>query len=248
MKIGIITAMPEETQAIIRALPYTQKIRTDGGIRHHALLAGHEVVIAEAGMGCANATAAARQLIADLRPDLMVSAGFCGGIAAELRVGDAVLATGLVMVADGELKKVPVSLSPLGSEFLSRQSGEQSRVFAGLFASTTVIIPKHRLAALLPVDAPYPVVEMESAAIALLAGENGIPFVGLRTVSDPFDEELGFSLEELCDGQMRIRIHRVLMTVARKPRITPQLIRLAGNSRVAATRLSTVMQMFLETL
>jgi len=146
------------------------------------------------------------------------------------------------MVADGELKKVPVSLSPLSSEFLSRQSGEQSRVFAGLFASTTAIMPKHRLAALLPVDAPYPVVEMESAAIALLAGEHNIPFVGLRTVSDPFDEELGFALDEFCDGQMRIRISRVLMTVVRKPRIIPQLIRLAGNSRVAAASLTCSMK------
>ncbi len=111
-------------------------------------------------------------------------------------------------------------------------------MFAGLFVSTTAIMQKDRLAALLPANAPYPVVEMESSAIALVAAENGIPFIGLRTVSDPFDEELGFSLDEFCDQRMRIRIPKVLLTVARKPRIIPQLFRLARNSRVAAASLS----------
>ena len=248
MKIGIITAMPEETQAIIRALPHTQKIRFGGAVLYHALFSGHEIVIAEAGMGFANATTTAGQLIADLRPDLIVSAGFCGGIADELLVGDAVLAAGLVMVADGGLKEVPIPGSPLGSVFLSGQSGEGQRVFAGLFVSTTSIMKKQQLSALLPAHAPYPVVEMESAAIALVAGEIGIPFIGLRTVSDPFDEELGFTLDEFCDGQMRIRIPKVLMTIVRKPRIIPQLIRLAGNSRIAAASLTRSMKCLLAAL
>ena len=238
MKIGIITAMPEETQAIIRALPHVQKKQLGWRMLHHAQLSGHEIVIAEAGMGFTNATVAARQLMGELRPDLMVSAGFCGGIAAGLRVGDVVLATGLTILSESGLKEVPVTIAPVSRDFVFRQAAEGQRVFAGLFVTTTAIMPKSRLAALLPADAPFPVVEMESGAIALLAGEQGIPFVGLRTVSDPFDEELGFSLDEFCDDRMRIRIPRVLLTIARKPRIIPQLIRLARNSRVAADRLT----------
>jgi adenosylhomocysteine nucleosidase len=245
MKIGIITAMPEETRAIIRALHQTQKIRTGGRTLHHAQLSGHEIVIAEAGMGFDNATVAARQLISELSPDLMVSAGFCGGISAELQVGDAVVATGLTIVSENVLEDVPVTIPAIGRVFVSRQAGEGQRVFAGLFATTTTIMQKSRLAAQLPADVPFPVVEMESAAIALLAGENGIPFVGLRTVSDPFDEELGFSLDEFCDERMRIRIPKVLLTIARKPRLIPQLIRLARNSRIAGASLSRAMERFL---
>ena len=245
MKIGIITAMPEETGAIIRALHQTQKNRTGGRTLLHAQFSGHEIVIAEAGMGFDNATAAARQLISELRPDLMVSAGFCGGIAAELRVGDVVLATGLALVSENGLQGVQVTIPPVSQVFVSRQAGEGQRVFAGLFATATAIMPKSRLADLLPADAPFPVVEMESGAIALLAGENGIPFAGIRTISDPFDEELGFALDEFCDDRMRIRIPRVLLTIARKPRIIPQLIRLARNSRIAAASLSQVVERFL---
>jgi adenosylhomocysteine nucleosidase len=245
MKIGIITAMPEETGAIIRGLQHTQKIRTGGRTLHHARLSGHEIVVAEAGMGFFNATTAARQLISELRPDLLVSAGFCGGISAELRVGDVVLATGLAIVSETGLQEVHVTIPAVSREFVSRQAGEGQRVFAGLFATTRAIMRKSRLAALLPVDATFPVVEMESAAVAQLAGENGIPFVGMRTVSDPFCEELGFSLDEFCDDRMRIRIPKVLLTVARRPRIIPQLIRLARNSRVAAASLSQAVERFL---
>jgi len=245
MKIGIITAMPAETRAITRALQHTQKMRMGGLVVHQAHVSGHELTIVEAGMGFTNATTAARQLFDELRPDLVISAGFCGGISAELQVGDAVVATGLTIVSETGLQGVPVTISPVSRVFVSRQGDEGRRVFAGLFATTTAIMQKTQLAALLPTDAPYPVVEMESAAIALLAGENGIPFVGLRTVSDPVDEELGFALYEFCDKRMRIRIPRVLLTVARKPRIIPQLIRLAGNSRVAAASLSQTFKRFL---
>ena len=238
MKIGIITAMPGETQAVVRALPHAQKIRTGEQTMYQAQLCGHEIVVAEAGMGFDNATQAVLRLMGELRPGLMISAGFCGGISAELQVGDAVVATGLSVVSEGGLKEVPVSIPTICRDFVSRQRDEGQRVFAGLFVSTTAIMQKGALAALLPANAPYPVVEMESAAIALVAVENGIPFIGLRTVSDPFDEELGFSLDEFCDQRMRIRIPKVLLTVARRPRIIPQLIRLARSSRLAATSLS----------
>jgi len=248
MKIGIITAMPGETRAIVRALGNTQKTSMEGLAVHHAQFSGHELMIVEAGMGFTNATTAARQLASELQPDLMVSTGFCGGISEELRVGDAVLATSLAIVSEYGLKEVLVTIPPVSSDFVSRQADEGRRVFAGLFACTTTIMQKGRLAALLPPDAQFPVVEMESAAIALVAGENGIPFVGLRTVSDPLDEELGFSLDEFCDGRMRIRIPKVLLTIARKPRIIPQLVRLARNSRVAAAALSQAVERFLAVL
>jgi adenosylhomocysteine nucleosidase len=160
-------------------------------------------------------------------------------------VGDAVLAEEVVIVSGSGLQKVPFSSPGACRDLVSRQTGDTRRLFTGLFASTATIMPKSRLAALLPPDTPHAVVEMESAAIARVASENGIPFVGLRTVSDPFDEELTFSLDEFCDPQMRISIPRVLFSVARRPRILPQLIRLAHNSRIAADSLSLVMARFL---
>lgn len=248
MKIGIITAMPEETQAVCRASGGVTKTLIGTLVVRQVAVAGHEIVIVEAGMGFRNAATAAERLVHDVRPDMIISAGYCGGVSAELLVGDIVVATGVHIVSEGEREAVPVEIPAISRNFVVQQAAEGHRVFGGLFASTATIMPKSRLAALLPPDAPFPVVEMESAAIAIVAVENGIPFSALRAVSDPYDEELGFSLDEFCDDRMRIRISRVLLTIARKPRIIPQLIRLARNSRIAGASLSQAMERFLASI
>jgi adenosylhomocysteine nucleosidase len=248
MKIGIITAMPEETQAVIRAIGGGSRMQFGKLIVQKGSLAGHDIVLVEAGMGFDNAARTAENLVKQTGLDLIVSAGFCGGVSAELLVGDIVVATGLMIVSEKNLDQVPVEIPAFCRNYVVRQAAEGRRVFGGLFASTPAIMEKSRLAALLPPETLYPVVEMESAAIAIIAVENGIPFCGIRAVSDPSDEELGFSLDEFCDQRMRIRIPRVLLTICRKPRIIPQLIRLARNSRVAAASLSQAVERFLSVL
>jgi adenosylhomocysteine nucleosidase len=245
MKIGIITAMPEETESFIRAIGGAEKKLVNRLAVRQGVFALHDVVIVEAGMGFHNAATAAERLVNEISPDLIVSVGFCGGVSAELQVGDIVVAIGLIIVSEKECENVPVEITAASLNFVVRQTAEGRRVFGGLFASTPVIMLKSRLAARLPSAAPYPVVEMESAAIAIIAVENGIPFCGIRAVSDPFDEELGFSLDEFCDKKMRIRIPKVLLAIARKPRIIPQLFRLSRNSRVAAESLSQAVGRFL---
>jgi adenosylhomocysteine nucleosidase len=245
MRIGIITAMPEETQAVAQAIGGAQKELIGMLAVRRGAMAGHDIMIVEAGMGFDNAATATEHLVQAAQPEILISAGFCGGISTELHVGDVVVATGLIVVSEKGLDDVPVEITTSSRNFIVRQMAEGRRVFGGLFASTPVIMQKSRLASLLPANAQSPVVEMESAAVAIIAVENCIPFTGLRAVSDPFDEELGFSLDEFCDKRMRIRISKVLLTVVRKPRIIPQLIRLARNSRVAGTSLSQAVERFL---
>ena len=61
-------------------------------------------------------------------------------------------------------------------------------------------------------------------------------------------EELDFSIMELTDREMRISVRKVLWTVARKPRIIPQLVRLGKNSRLAGENLAVVVLAVLERL
>jgi adenosylhomocysteine nucleosidase len=108
-----------------------------------------------------------------------------------------------------------------------------------------VILNKHVLAQQLPGIAVNPVVEMESAAVARVAATHGIPLLAMRAISDPWDEELDFTIDEFCDETMRIRPVKVLATILRRPRIIPQLIRLAHTSRVAATGLANALERLL---
>jgi adenosylhomocysteine nucleosidase len=242
MNIAIITALPQEFRAVRSCLGpgVTLQVGDFKALRIPSV--GHEFLLLESGMGFDNATRATRAIIAAGRPGLLISAGYCGGIAPELRVGDIVVAATLLMADAASVQQVAVTIPPLVQSFVSSLSAEPFRICAGTFVGTATVISKQRLAGMLKEGYPCPVVEMESAAIARIAAENGIPLLAIRSVSDPADEELDFSLDEFCDSSLRIRPARVLMTILRKPRIIPQLVRLSGNSRRASHSLTTALR------
>lgn len=234
MKIVIITAMPEESAAVLKGAKQRRKSLLSGRKRYQTSIDGHDILLVEAGMGMLNAGWAATALAAE-QPDLMISAGFGGAVLPGLSVGDAVLAEQLLQWNGDTFETVAAG-------FYGRNAAAGTLSLAcGAFISCDVIQDKRSLAALLPAGAANPVLEMESAAIARVAAAHGIPFLGLRTISDPWDEELDFTIDEFCDNSMRIRPAKVLATILRRPRIIPQLIRLARNSRVAAAGLAGAM-------
>jgi len=89
---------------------------------------------------------------------------------------------------------------------------------------------------------------METAAVAQVAAEGNVPLLALRAVSDGAGEELGFTIEEFTDREMNVRVGKVLLTVARKPWIVPQLLRLARNASIAGENLATAILVLLENL
>ena len=89
---------------------------------------------------------------------------------------------------------------------------------------------------------------METAAVANVAGAAGIPFMAIRAITDTFDEKLAFTLDEFCDRELNLKMWRVLLAVARKPRIIPQLARLSGNSRRAGHLLAETVVRIVPTL
>jgi len=245
MKIAFVTAMHEEFRAAASSLTISASHRIGAYRSCSGSVSGHDIVVIESGIGLDNAAKATRVLLATMQPDILISAGFCGGIATDLDVGAVVVATRLATVSGNRVDELSIELAADGYNFVARQSMSSHRLFGGMFVSTPVIMAKSRIASLLQAGTLHPVVEMESSAIAQIATENSIPFVGIRSVSDPACEELGFSLEEFCDDQMRIRIPLVLLTIVRKPRIIPQLIRLARNSRIAEAALARAIEQFL---
>ena len=111
-------------------------------------------------------------------------------------------------------------------------------MYRGTFVTTGEIIGKQAVSGLLP-PAENPLLEMESTAVARMAWDKNVPMVAVRAVSDAADEELDFSINDFIDRTMQVRAHKVLWTLARKPWLIPQLVRLAKNSRVAGENLAT---------
>jgi len=235
MKIGIITAMPEETTAALKKAEHSTKNELKGRKVFHCEIYGHEIVLIEAGMGMLNAGWAATVLAIE-QPDLIISTGFGGAVLPGLSVGDVVAAQQLLHSSANGFEEIEVGI--YGRNSIADILG----LNRGTFISCDVILDKKTLSKQLPDGTTNPVVEMESAAVARVAGTQGIPFLGIRAISDPWDEKLDFNINEFCDDSMKIRIPKVLATIAKRPKIIPQLIRLARTSSIAAKSLAVAME------
>jgi hypothetical protein len=75
---------------------------------------------------------------------------------------------------------------------------------------------------------------METAGIARVAAEQGIPILALRVVSDGPQEPIPFDLEAVTDEESNLRIGKLIEMVLRHPRIIFQSIRLIRNVERAA--------------
>lgn len=245
MNIGIIAAMPEEANAILRCASSSFKEILATKTCYRFVLNNNQIMLMQSGMGFDNAAQATEALVVAFQPDLIISAGFCGAIAPELKVGDCTVACGLTILENKTFAPIPIVLARYGRDLIQRLTGNGVRAVQSLFVSTRSTMCKRDIAALLPEKAQLPVVEMESSAIALIAAGQKIPFVAVRTVSDPRHEELQFSLDEFCGRDMAISIRKVISTIARRPRIIPQLFRLARYSGIASVSLTHAMNTLL---
>ena len=230
--VVIIAALAAEIAPLRRSLRARRSANVGDCTTWIAEVAGTEVVMLICGMGSANATAAATAVLA-LQPAVICSIGFGGAVRPGLEVGDLVQGEHIFTWDCSDTQPVPV---PAMRPACPPSAG--LRCATGSFLTVTGVADKLTVASLLPSDLPHPVLEMETAAIARVASNADIPCLVLRAISDTAEENLGFSLDEFCDHQLKLHPWRIMRTLARKPQLIPQLIRLAHNCRLAAHSLA----------
>lgn len=81
-------------------------------------------------------------------------------------------------------------------------------------------------------------VEMETAAVARVAIENGVPWAAVRAVSDTAMESLPLDFNRLRTTDGDLPVSRVALAAIINPRSIPGLIRLGGNTAAASRSLA----------
>jgi len=240
--------MPQEIAPLLRRVAGYRKERAAGCNLYRFQLAGVPVALIESGMGPRHAAEATTLLIEVAAPSVLLNFGFAGGVLPGTGVGDLVLAERVLYLQEGRLSEPARPDAELCRRVAGALAAAPVTLHRGIFVTAAVITQKTALAGLLGPEMGHPVLEMETAALLRVAAEAGIPTLALRGVSDAADEELGFSLEEFCDAELRISVARVLRTIAAKPWIIPQLIRLSGNSKRAGKSLALGVELALREL
>jgi adenosylhomocysteine nucleosidase len=244
--VGLIAAMPEEIKPLLRRAGTVRRERLNGLPCYHFSLAGHRCCLVESGMGPKRAVVATRALLAAAPPRYLLNFGFAGAVRTGPVVGDIVVAKRLLCLHERlcteEAGLDPKLVERLLSSLSATDDNRTLTTLEGSFITASGIVAKAELARILPSDLPHPVLEMETAAVARVAVKAEIPLVALRAISDAAGEELGFAITDFTDADLNLRLHRILLTVAKRPWIVPQLFRLAKNARRAGEALAAAVE------
>ena len=185
-RILLLAALPMEVRPFLRrcharrrrGLPWPAWEFALGAVRG---------LLAVSGMGQNAVREAASRLVAQFRPHLVVSLGCGGALSPDLHHGDLVLGEFFGRYDPGTQgldAMTPASAPPRPlPELLRALTAAGLAAFAGRLITTPYIIHKARQAGPLR-SLTYPVLDLESAAAAQVARAEGLPFLGLRAITD----------------------------------------------------------------
>ena len=245
--IAIFAATRWELQAVRRALA-TDRVATISGVRCHIGQQGDRTYwLIQTGVGPAAAGNIAGRVLNEQAMSLVMSTGFACALVPS-QVGDLIVGTAVCSVhvegtwtmrddrvlCDGAVRA--------GLLLVAQEAGLVVR--AGTIVSSGTVVwqaeEKHRLRQL--TDATG--LDMESAAVAAVAQERGVPLAIVRTVSDLVDEDLPLDFNLFLRPTDWIK---GVQTLISHPSSFVGLNRLRKQSRVAADRLSEWFQHYTET-
>ena len=198
MIIGIIAAMTEELEILLKDLTIEDKTEKANMIFHKGKLYGKNVVAVVCGIGKVNSAICTQILVSEYNVDKVINVGVAGGIGKEIYPGDIVIAENLVQhdmdttaFGDkvGQIPRLDTFDFKCDEEmvFLAKDACKQIpelNSFTGRIASGDQFIANIEKIQWLDKEFGAISCEMEGASIAQVCYLNAIPFVVIRSISD----------------------------------------------------------------
>jgi len=210
-RTAIVSAMPEETAAILARCAIDERRTVDGCRIAVGRLGRAPVVIAQTGEGRRLARAGLTALLDHYTVGQVIVVGVSGGLSPSLEPGTLIVGHDLYD-ADG------IAPAPDRALLERLERGAHARAARLLTTETLLCTREDKSAALAGLGGDGPAaVDLESSVYARVAAERKIPFVVLRAVSDAADEEMPFDLNACRDETGRIHRGRVFARAMRRP-------------------------------
>jgi adenosylhomocysteine nucleosidase len=222
--IGIVSALAAEARTLGPAARQGAELRrlTD------------DALLAVSGIGEGAAAAAARRLVL-AGATALASFGMAGGL-------DPTLICGAVLLPEEIVASNGAAVSATAGEWRQRLRAAlpASCIACGgkLLSSGRPVASRGAKAAAWR-DSRAAAVDMESAAIAQVASQAGLPFICLRVIVDTASDELPAAVIAASGGG-QLRLGRLLGALLRAPGDVGGLIRLSARYRIAMRVLATV--------
>lgn len=229
--LGVVFALGIEARELEGRLSGTVTIRGDGLVVRQGRLQGKHVAICRCGPGRKAAAKATEALISGHHPRWVLAAGLAGGLSSELKRNDVLMADHLVDVSGNrlaiDLKVDAESVAAIPGVHVGRL----------LTADRIIRLPDEKLALGQKHDAVA--VDMESFAVAEVCRARHVPFLAVRAISDPADEELPPDVKNLLTQKTKLsKLGAVTGAVWRRPASAKDMYRLRENALAASERLA----------
>jgi adenosylhomocysteine nucleosidase len=215
--IGIIAAMEKELSILCDAMGKFETYKTGNFEFYTGKIEGQDVTLLCCGIGKVNAAVGCALLIQQFKPTCVINTGSAGGVEPSLKVGDAIISTGLVYhdvdvtafnYAPGQLPRQP-QIFPADEKLVKLAEDavdelKQEKALPGSFNHCRGIIGSGdvfmhepgRIAGVRRVFPDIAAVEMEGAAIAHCCYLFSVPVLVIRALSDVAGTESPVSFDE----------------------------------------------------
>ena len=242
--IGVVSAIGREVSDFLSLGGFTVSDVHDG-VRFFESASMPNVVVVEGGMGREKAERATRLLIDKCGPDLIVSAGFAGGVTPEARVGDVFICNQLwalpgpatFWTEDGAQSRTLINGDLMKRLSESIESVAESCTWGGCL-TVDQLVYNHDLKWWIGDTFLVDVIDMESYWVSEIATERGLPHLVVRTVLDPMEQRLPpFVSEAAADEKTRTLI-RGAAHIVRHPGDLNKLVHLLSQVRCASEQLA----------
>ena len=201
--IGIIGAMPVEVDGLTAILNEKQGEAVSGIVFYQGKISGVSCVVACCGPGKVNAAVCTQAMLMRYPVSLVINTGVAGGIGPGVRIGDLVVAEGVVQYdfdtspLDGVkgllpvLNEVVVPTDQAASDTLLQCARRvyDGNVTRGIVATGDQFISGGEQAAKIRGDFGADACEMEGGSIGQVCALNKIPVAVIRAISDHGDDE-----------------------------------------------------------
>jgi adenosylhomocysteine nucleosidase len=231
--VAIIAALEREVRPLVRRWSHRELMAQMGVVRpsdpgtkaaaFSSFVNGNALIVCS-GIGPTLARQAAVAVFASERPRLVVSAGLAGALDPKLKVGQILHPETVVDLATG-------------ARF---DSGGADGVLVSV-GSVLDRDAKRRLSGSFGADA----VDMEAAAVAMVAGQHHCPFLALKSVSEPADFPMP-CFDGFIDSRGRVRTFSFVAASAVRPKRWPVLVRLRRNTAHASQELCRALAHLIE--
>ncbi len=224
MITGIVVALPEELASIT-----TVKIAKGSckGIND-------KTIVAFSGAGSKNAIRAAELLVLNGASQL-ISWGCAAALSQDLKPGDLVLADALV-TSDGR----HINTSRVWLDAAKNHLPDNLSIYTGTLAESEHLVSSSQEKQRIHKETTAIALDMESAAIARVAEQYGLPFLILRAIADPATMNLPRAVSYALNADGDVALSKLLLFLAGHPGELPGLIKLGLHFQAAKKTLLTV--------